>query len=76
MRTLYTIDELHATSLKTSNFVPTASNNSIVKTLERAQNHERNFGVLMVVVLERHLLWKLYENVWVLISKRKILICV
>ena len=56
MRTLYTIDELHATSLKTSNFVPIASNNSIVKTLERAQNHERNFGVLMVVVLQRHLL--------------------
>ena len=51
----------------TLNFMPTNSNNSIIETLKRAQNHKRNFGVLMVVILHRHLLGKLSENVWVLI---------
>ena len=50
----------------TLNFMPTTWNNSIIETL-RTQNHKRNFGVLMVLILHRHLLGKLSETVWVLI---------
>ena len=68
MGTLCTMDELHATnhniktkfifvfSKLTLNFMPVTSNNSIIETLKRAQNHKRNFGVIMVVTLHRHLL--------------------
>ena len=45
----------------TLNLMPTTSNNSIIETLKRAQNHK----IIGVVVLHRHLLWKLYESVWV-----------
>ena len=55
MRTLCTMDELHATdhiiktkiifvfSELTLNFMFTTSNNSIIETLKRAKNHKRNF---------------------------------